>query len=174
MPKAREAGLLRDDVYEKFQYKISKTEEIRELLRHRKVTSELIKSLDAGNAAVLQKHTGRTFEQAIKDPEISIDFFKKSDEVLNASRTDWLTLVELDIKYGGYIEKQEKQVKRFERMEKMKIPDNFSYDTVDGISNESRQKFKAVLPSTIGQASRISGVRTSDIAVLMIYLGRKK
>ena len=58
-------------------------------------------------------------------------------------------------------------------MEKMKIPENFDYDSIDGISNESRQKLKEIAPATIGQASRISGVRKSDIAVLIVYLSKK-
>lgn len=85
----------------------------------------------------------------------------------------WLDQIELDIKYDGYIAKQERQNSRMERMEKMVIPAGFDYDCVESLSAESRLKFKEVLPATLGQASRISGVRTSDIAVLMIHLGKK-
>ena len=56
----------------------------------------------------------------------------------------------------------------------MKIPDDFDYDAVDGLSSESRQKFKTVRPLSIGQAGRISGVRTSDIAVMMVALSRRR
>ncbi len=66
-----------------------------------------------------------------------------------------------------------KQVDRFNKMEKKKIPIDFSYDLVEGISTESREKLKKIKPVSIGQASRISGVRTSDIAVLMILLKKK-
>jgi len=59
-------------------------------------------------------------------------------------------------------------------MERMKIPQDFDYDGVDGLSNESKEKFKTIRPLSLGQASRISGVRNSDIAVLMVILARGK
>ncbi|MBR6234738.1 MAG: tRNA uridine-5-carboxymethylaminomethyl(34) synthesis enzyme MnmG, partial [Spirochaetales bacterium] len=63
-----------------------------------------------------------------------------------------------------------RQVDRFTKLEGIRIPEDFDYDAVDGISSESREKLKAVRPESIGQASRISGVRTSDITVLLVYL----
>ena len=62
---------------------------------------------------------------------------------------------------------------RFQRLENMRIPPEFDYDRVEGISTESREKFKQIKPISVGQASRISGVRSSDIAVLMVALGNK-
>ncbi len=174
MPKSKEIGLLGNEAWEKFQEKLSRTDEVRELLRQRRVTESAIKTVEGDLYAVLKKHIGKTYEQTIKDPDVTIETFRNFDDVIDGTRKEWLSLIELDIKYEGYIDRQERQVKRFEKMEKMKIPDNFNYDTVDGISTESRQKFKAIMPATIGQATRISGVRNSDIAVLMIYLGRKK
>ena len=88
-------------------------------------------------------------------------------------RKEWLDQIELDLKYDGYIARQERQNSRVERMEKLRIPEGFDYDAVESLSAESRLKFKQVLPATLGQASRISGVRTSDIAILMIHLGKK-
>ena len=75
--------------------------------------------------------------------------------------------------FTSYIARQERQNSRIERMEKLRIPEGFDYDAVESLSAESRLKFKQVLPATLGQASRISGVRTSDIAILMIHLGKK-
>ena len=173
MPKSKEIGLLSNEAYEKFQEKLLKTEEIKELLNQRKVTEDAIKIFDEQTANLLRRHYGESFAQAIRDPEITIYNVKNIDEKLGNSKEELLSLVELDIKYEGYIKKQERQVKRFEKMEKMKIPENFNFDNIEGISNESRQKLKEVAPATIGQASRISGVRKSDIAVLMVYLGKK-
>ena len=79
-----------------------------------------------------------------------------------------LSEVELDIKYEGYLRRQEQEVERARRQEGIEIPDGFDYDSVDGISSESREKFKAIRPHSIGQAERISGVRVSDIAVLAV------
>ncbi len=173
MSKSREVGLLSDEAYGKFQEKLAKTEEIKELLNQRKITEAAIKDFNQDTINLLRRHSGKSFAHAVKDPEITIDNIKNIDEKLENSKPELLSLVELDIKYEGYIQRQERQIKRFEKMEKMGIPENFNYD-IEGISNESRQKLKEILPATIGQASRISGVRNSDIAVLMVYLGKKK
>ncbi len=87
---------------------------------------------------------------------------------------EWLRQVELDIKYEGYVAREEKMVKRFRRMENMRIPRDFDWDALGGISNEAREKFKAVQPASVGQASRISGVRNSDLTVLLVTLGHGK
>ena len=75
---------------------------------------------------------------------------------------------ELDIKYAGYLEREEREVERSRKSENMAIPADFDYDSVDGISSESKEKLKAIRPLSVGQAMRISGVRVSDIAVLSV------
>ena len=87
---------------------------------------------------------------------------------------EWLRQVELDVKYEGYVAREEKMVKRFRRMENMRIPRDFDWDALSGISNEAREKFKSVQPASVGQASRISGVRNSDVTILLVTLGRGK
>ena len=84
--------------------------------------------------------------------------------------------VEIDIKYEGYIERQKKQVEQFEKLENRRIPGDINYDDVESLRLEARQKLKDLRPSSIGQASRMSGVTPADVAVLLIYLektGRK-
>ncbi|MFO7780314.1 MAG: tRNA uridine-5-carboxymethylaminomethyl(34) synthesis enzyme MnmG, partial [Spirochaetia bacterium] len=81
---------------------------------------------------------------------------------------------ELDVKYEGYVLRQERQVDRFRKLEGLKIPSGFDYDRLEGISNEGREKLKAIRPFSVGQASRISGVRNSDITVLVVSLGRRE
>ncbi|RKY03066.1 tRNA uridine-5-carboxymethylaminomethyl(34) synthesis enzyme MnmG, partial [Candidatus Poribacteria bacterium] len=78
--------------------------------------------------------------------------------------------VEIQIKYEGYIKRQEQQIKQFKKMEGMLIPPDFDYSKVKGISNEAREKLMKIRPRSIGQASRISGVSPADIAVLMVAL----
>ena len=78
--------------------------------------------------------------------------------------------VEINLKYEGYIERQRKQVEDFNRLECRKIPENIDYDQVKSLRLEARQKLKELRPSSIGQASRMSGVTPADIAVLLIYL----
>jgi tRNA uridine 5-carboxymethylaminomethyl modification enzyme len=81
--------------------------------------------------------------------------------------------VETEIRYKGYIEKQQKQVEKFASLEKKKLPGDFDYKCIKGLRLEAAIKLSAVRPETIGQAMRISGVSPADIAVLTVYFGRK-
>jgi tRNA uridine 5-carboxymethylaminomethyl modification enzyme len=80
--------------------------------------------------------------------------------------------VEISIKYAGYIEREKQQAEKNNRLEYIKIPDDFDFDRVQSLSIECRQKLKRYKPSTIAQASRISGISPADIAVLLVYFGR--
>ncbi|QTQ15376.1 tRNA uridine-5-carboxymethylaminomethyl modification enzyme MnmG/GidA [Treponema parvum] len=81
----------------------------------------------------------------------------------------WET-AQIDFKYKYYIEKQDKRVEKLRRMENTKIPVNFDYGSIPSLSSESRQKLEKIRPLTLGQAGRISGIRNSDIMLLMVYL----
>ena len=88
-------------------------------------------------------------------------------------------MVEVQIKYEGYIEKQKRQIEKFKKLEDKKLSDSFDYDAIDGLRIEARQKLNQFKPLSVGQASRISGVSPADINVLLIYLekvrrGREK
>jgi tRNA uridine 5-carboxymethylaminomethyl modification enzyme len=83
-----------------------------------------------------------------------------------------LEQAEIQIKYEVYLGKEEEMVKKMSALENQVIPDNFSYDKIASLSNESRQKFNKIKPRTLGQASRISGVNPSDVQILMVYMGR--
>ena len=81
-------------------------------------------------------------------------------------------LVEIDLKYAGYLERQEEQVAKMERLESRRLPDDFDYLSMQSLSSEAREKLSAIRPTNLGQASRISGVSPADISVLMVLLGR--
>lgn len=83
-----------------------------------------------------------------------------------------LEQAEIHIKYDVYLKKEEEMVKKMSTLENQVIPDNFNYDKIASLSNESRQKFNKIKPQTLGQASRISGVNPSDVQILMVYMGR--
>ena len=83
---------------------------------------------------------------------------------------DVIEQVEIEIKYRGYIERQTRQIEAFVKNERKKIPDDIDYNNVESLRIEARQKLKQFRPANIGQASRISGVSPSDIAVLLVYL----
>ncbi len=82
--------------------------------------------------------------------------------------------VEIHVKYAGYMERQDKAIDRFLKAESLPIPDDFEYDTLEGLPRESRQRLKEVRPATFGQAGRIPGVRPSDLAVLHIHLEKRR
>ncbi len=146
-----EVGLASSERLEKLRDKVSKIEALQELLSHR--------SYEKRNALA-----------ALKIPEVKLNDMAAVIPEINDYSTEIKTQTELKIKYDGYIKKQERQVDRFARLENILIPQDFDYDKVEGISAESREKFKQVRPSSLGQASRISGVRVSDITVLMVWL----
>ena len=79
---------------------------------------------------------------------------------------------EVEIKYAGYLEREKNNVLKVEKLEKLKIPDDIDYSELISISTEGRQKLAKIKPLTIGQATRISGVSTSDISILIMYLGK--
>jgi tRNA uridine 5-carboxymethylaminomethyl modification enzyme len=116
----------------------------------------------------LRAHAGHSPEQALRDPGVRIaDLLPFRPEL---SGLPWLELAELEVKYEGYIRRQEAQVERFRRLEDLRIPAGFDYAGAPGLSSEARDKLQRIRPLSLGQASRISGVRSSDLAVLLILL----
>lgn len=97
-------------------------------------------------------------------PSLSNEFSGKSTESLEQA--------EIQIKYERYLEKEQEIVEKMSLLENMAIPGSFDYDKVSALSNEALQKFKKIKPTTLGQASRISGVNPSDVQILMVYMGR--
>ncbi len=114
--------------------------------------------------------------QLLGRPEIHLgDLFKKNIELNKAFAKypdEVIDQVEIQIKYSTYFDKEEESVSKLKNLENQLIPDNFNYDKITSISNESRQKFNDIKPKTLGQASRISGVKPSDVQVLMVYIRR--
>jgi len=82
--------------------------------------------------------------------------------------------VEIEAKYGGYIQRQRAQVARMARLEQRQIPEEFDYDAIVSLRYEARHKLKIFQPATLGQASRIEGVTPADMAILMVHLERAR
>ena len=187
--RAHELGLQSEAAFERLQEKERRIEEITELLHRRRVDDQLLSALATATsgssassgaapgtaAADPAQHRGKTLHQVLKDPTVTIDQLTAAvPEIGDGVRQEWLTQVELDIKYEGYVARQERQVERFHRLEDLSIPPEFDYDALEGISNEAREKLKQIRPFSVGQASRVSGVRNSDITVLLVSLGRRE
>jgi tRNA uridine 5-carboxymethylaminomethyl modification enzyme len=94
------------------------------------------------------------------------------DDLLESFSKDSLEQAEIQLKYSGYIKKEEEQVQKMNRLDDLLLKENFNYASLNGLSNEAREKLGRIQPRTIGQASRISGVSPSDISVLLVHLGR--
>jgi tRNA uridine 5-carboxymethylaminomethyl modification enzyme len=169
LEKGHQIGLQPSEAVEALKAKRRGIDEIRELLRQRNLHER-----DCEKFPVFRKHLGGTLEHVLKDPEVHIEDLLSFDEGLKDKNSEWLHLSELDVKYEGYIKRQEKQVERFRELEDLKIPRDFDYDIATGLSAESRLKFKEIRPLSVGQASRVSGVRSSDIAVLLVHLRRDR
>lgn len=96
----------------------------------------------------------------------------ESAEISIIYRDSILDIVDIHIKYKGYIERERQVADKLMRLENLRIPEGFDFDRVESLSIECRQKLKKYAPQTIAQASRISGVSPSDISVLLVYFGR--
>ena len=110
----------------------------------------------------------------VSRPEVSLsDFISFVPRGTNEGySSDVVSAVEISIKYSGYIEREKAQADKNRRLEYIRIPSDFDFDSLQGLSIECRQKLKRYKPETIAQASRISGVSPSDISVLLVYFGR--
>jgi tRNA uridine 5-carboxymethylaminomethyl modification enzyme len=150
-PIGYRAGLCREEKMERLNDKIRKMDEVKDLLR----------------ASRIEGKNG--LERLVRSEN---DIYGMEDEIpsLRDYPAGVLNEVMLDVKYSGYLRRQEIDAERAKRRESIRIPDGFDYDSVEGLSAESREKFKSVRPATLGQAGRISGVRVSDTAVLALYL----
>lgn len=118
--------------------------------------------------------SGTTLAELIRRPELSYNLLKPIDEnrpeIASELSEEATEQINIAIKYDGYISRQEKQVEQFKKMEKKKIPKDIQYDEVKSLRLEAVQKLKEYRPSSIGQASRISGVSPADVSVLLVYL----
>lgn len=151
--KGYHAGLVSEQKHQRLLEKIRQMDEIKEILSSR-------------------RKDGKSLREALREPDVTISSFAIAE--LDAYPESVLETVELTEKYSGYMVRQEKEVRRFEKNESIAIPDDFDYDCAEGISSEAKEKFKLIRPKNLGQASRISGVRVSDIAVLSVLIRGKK
>ena len=113
--------------------------------------------------------TGTKMAELLKRTELTYDDLEVIDENRPNLSIQEKEEVEIQIKYEGYIKLQEEQVEKFKKLESKKLSEDIDYEKINGISLEARQKLNKFKPTSIGQASRISGVSPADISVLLIY-----
>jgi tRNA uridine 5-carboxymethylaminomethyl modification enzyme len=170
-PKAREIGLAGDERWERFQKKREALDFIGELLRSRKAPGPGEQENSAAPPA-LRPHAGESLERCLTDSAVSLEDIIPWAPELRAYPGEWLDRARLDIKYAGYIEKENRAAARAAKMDGIKLDPETDYAAITGLSAESKEKLKTVKPLTLGQAARIPGVRQGDIALLMILSKR--
>ena len=168
-----EVGLISEERYKKFLEKKSKIEQEKERLRKTvvKPSEKVNEFLENHNSTPIT--TGVKLTDLLKRTELSYENLKEIDENRPEIDDSIGNEVQIQIKYEGYIRLQEDQVKKFEKLERKLLKEDIDYSKIDGLRLEARQKLNKIKPSSIGQASRISGVSPADISVLLIYLEQK-
>ncbi|MCO6487220.1 MAG: tRNA uridine-5-carboxymethylaminomethyl(34) synthesis enzyme MnmG [Phaeodactylibacter sp.] len=94
------------------------------------------------------------------------------DEFLDGYEPEFIDLAEINMKYEGYIQREQERVEKMNRLESVRLSDTFDYQQLSSLSKEAREKLSQIRPRTVGQASRISGVSPADISVLLVHMGR--
>ncbi|TDH25200.1 tRNA uridine-5-carboxymethylaminomethyl(34) synthesis enzyme MnmG [Segetibacter sp. 3557_3] len=125
------------------------------------------------SAPLLKK---QRINQLLLRPGVGLSAMQKAsdklDQLLEPYDEDTLQQTEIQVKYDAYITKEKELVDKLNTLDQLIIPDSFDYAKIVSLSNEARQKFLKIRPTTLGQASRISGVNPSDVQILMVYMGR--
>ncbi|MBQ2236868.1 MAG: tRNA uridine-5-carboxymethylaminomethyl(34) synthesis enzyme MnmG [Clostridia bacterium] len=172
MPIGYEIGLISDETYNDFLLRKKQKEEEIERLNSTFIgpSDALNKLLEESGTAPLT--TGMRLADLVKRPQLGYELLKDFDKNRPTLPKSVCEKVETEIKYEGYISRQQAQVDEMLRLEKRQIPEDIDYDDVYGLRLEAVEKLKKVKPVSIGQASRISGVSPADVSVLLIYLSK--
>ena len=175
--KAYELGLLSKSKFELVRAKIAETKSLSNYIKKLSVEPDKINP-------ILQKKKSNEIKQKVKAPSIISRPFITINDVVESSETlqnfvkdldyknESLEQVEIDIKYKGYIDRGKDLADKIKKLEYVEIPNDINYEKFSSLSNESKEKLNSVKPVNIGQASRISGIKPSDISILLVYLGR--
>ncbi len=171
-PYGHEIGLISDERYQKFLNKMQliKDEMKRAAQTTIHVSENLQKLLVSRETAPMNK--GMKLIELIKRPQISYDDLAPFDTERPDLPPEIFEQVEIELKYEGYIKRQQAQINEMRRLEVKLLPKDIDYNAIDGLRLEAREKLSKIRPHSVGQASRISGVSPSDISVLLIYLAK--
>ena len=174
--KGYELGLASKERLTKLNEKVSQTEILMKFLKKENIEPEIINPIleKRNSAKVKQKKKLISF---LSRPHITFEDIKISNKLSDFLKKENISKeaieqTEIKIKYGGYLDKEAEAAKKLSKLEDIKIPDAFDYSKLHSISTEGKEKLNEIQPSSIGQASRISGVSPSDINILLIYMGR--
>ena len=175
-PKGHKLGLASKERLERMERKHSQAESFVEFFRSTSVKPEEANPVLESKNSALVKQSDKMFK-IFSRPNIDISDVRKFDAVEkyivdNNLDKEVIEQTEIQVKYSGYIAKEKNNADKLSRLEYLKIPDNFDYSQIKSMSFEAREKLKNIQPTSVAQASRISGVSPNDISVLLVYMGR--
>jgi tRNA uridine 5-carboxymethylaminomethyl modification enzyme len=172
-PIGYEIGLISEERYQKYLKKL----ELIDIEKKRVQNLVISPSAEINNLLVSREtsplNTGVRFAELLKRPQLNYEILTAFDTNRPPLPYEIFEQVEIDIKYEGYIRRQQAQVDEMHRLEVKKLPEDTDYNSIHGLRLEAREKLSKIRPHNIGQASRISGVSPSDISVLLIYLEKE-
>ena len=171
--KGYEIGLISEERYQKLLRKEELIQKEIERVEHINLgTSEAVQNLLKQYEST-PLTSGTTMAELIRRPELNYEALAPVDPNRPELDCDVVEQVNINIKYDGYIKRQQRQVEQFKKLESKLIPEEINYDEIQSLRIEAKQKLNEMRPSSIGQASRISGVSPADVSVLLVYLERK-
>ena len=175
-PKGHAIGLAKDDRLKRMEYKQDASDKFVTFFKETSIRADVANPiLEAKGSSPMTQ--GDKMFKVFSRPQIDLEDILKFEAVTNYIHENNLDQevieqAEIQVKYSGYIEKEKVHADKVNRLEDVRIPDNYDFDKIKAISIEARQKLTKIRPTTIAQASRISGVSPSDISVLLIHMGR--
>lgn len=169
-------GTVSEERFRQFEAKERKVNHFIDYIANLSITpDEANPILEKYNSSAMKQ--GDKLQKVLSRPNLSLADFEPLDKLTTYLTEHQLTQeektrAEVEIKYAGYIEKEKNNADKLNRLESVRIPDGFDYDKIVSLSFEGREKLKKIRPTTLSQASRISGVSPADVSVLLIYMGR--
>ena len=167
-------GLAATAAHQRVAAKKAETSMLMGLLEQKQInpTVEINKRLESIGSAPIRNQT--SLAQLLRRPEISVSDIAIFSEELNRFESDVTLQAEVQVKYAGYIDRQTEMVERFKKIENVRLPEDFNYLDIRGLSREVCEKLTKIKPKSLGQASRISGITPAAISLLSIYLRKEK
>ena len=169
--RGAEIGLAGKDRLDKVLKKKSLIGELNTIVAKEKLEPEVVNNYleSVGSAKIKEK---RSLIELARRPGVSLETLIKlhDGELKKKYKEEIINQVEINTKYESYIEKEREVVRKIQKLENSKIPIKFDYKKVNSLSSEGKEKLIKIKPTSIGQASRISGVSPSDVSILMVHL----
>lgn len=173
-PIGRNIGLVDSERWEVFEKKNEAIAHEQERLKNTKIdpTDELNEILHSACGEVVRERT--SLFQLLRRPAITYEILKRIEPGCAQVPTDVVEFVETEIKYEGYLERQNRSIQQLSESHKVKLPTNMDYSSIKQLSNEAKEKLNRFQPTDLGQASRIPGLTPADLSVLQILMARQK